>query len=150
MSTTCVSTTCVSTTRVSTVCAGASGPAGSKSRAVPPPAGSGRVHAAGSRRGGGGAWCHPDPAEPEPAAEQVGQSQLQDGRPTGESFFSDLPSGFFLIYFIFSIYKIYFIFFLQPLELHTNMFFKTDRQSWMRLLPWQQVSRRLCRTPLTG
>lgn len=29
-------------------------------------------------------------------------------------------------------------------------FFKPDRQNWMRLLPWQQVSRHPCRTPSTG
>lgn len=121
---------------VSLLCAGASGSAGSESRAVPPPAGPGRVHAAGSRRRGRRAWYHPDPAEPGPAAEQVGQPQLQDGRPTSESFFLFC---FFLL-----------CCFFKPLELHTYIFIKPDRQSWMRPLPWQQVSRHLCRTPSTG
>lgn len=35
-------------------------------------------------------------------------------------------------------------------QLHTYIFIKPDRQSWMRPLPWQQVSRHLCRTPSTG
>ena len=70
---------------MSSLPAGASGAADSASWPVPPPAGSGRVHASGSWRRGGRTRYHPDSAEPGHVAEQVGQPQHQDGRPQGKT-----------------------------------------------------------------
>lgn len=116
---------------VSSAPAGATGSAEPAGRTVPPPAGSGRVYAAGPRRRGSRTRNHPDPAEPGHAAEQVGQPQHQDGRPQGESEDSAV-----------SIWTV--VCFWMVLTLS---FEKPSRGSWRKPFPWQQVFRRPSRTP---
>ncbi len=157
----------------SSLCAGASGPADSASRAVPSPAGSRRVHAAGSWRRRSRTRHHPDPTESRHAAEQVGQPQHQDGRPQGKTtthtgcftdpscFCSQLLSSLSMNLHCLDhdcLHLILLVFIrintvIEILACRGFIFISNSelsRESWKRPFPWQQVSRPRCRTPSTG